>query len=156
MAAIFSLLKLPTVPQKPHHPRSKLPGSINPTKLIISNESINPQNLFSKTIHHLKSASVPLSTLALPFFLETKSDFPMKNRTLLLLMESLGSWREQVLHLYTPLLWAGYLGWQWRRARTIQDEINQLKKQVKPAPVTPQGKPVEAAAAPSPVELKIQ
>lgn len=56
------------------------------------------------------------------------------------------------LFFYT--LWAGYLGWQWRRVRTIQDEINELKKQVKPAPVTPEGKPVEAA--PSPVELKIQ
>lgn len=64
------------------------------------------------------------------------------------------------LFLYT--LWAGYLGWQWRRVRTIQDEINELKKQVKP--------PVPAAVAagadgstaapppapPSPVEQQIQ
>ncbi|KAJ1378028.1 hypothetical protein SESBI_48273 [Sesbania bispinosa] len=56
------------------------------------------------------------------------------------------------LFLYT--LWAGYLGWQWRRVRTIQDEINQLKKQLKPTPVSPQGQPLEAP--PSPVELKIQ
>ena len=55
--------------------------------------------------------------------------------------------------LYT--LWAGYLGWQWRRVRTIQNDINDLKKQVKPNPVTPDGKPVEEAA-PSPVELQIQ
>ncbi|KAE8693659.1 P-loop containing nucleoside triphosphate hydrolases superfamily protein [Hibiscus syriacus] len=56
------------------------------------------------------------------------------------------------LFFYT--LWAGYLGWQWRRVRTIQNEINELKKQEKPAAVTPEGKPVEAA--PSPVELEIQ
>ncbi|KAJ4839107.1 hypothetical protein Tsubulata_014917 [Turnera subulata] len=56
------------------------------------------------------------------------------------------------LFFYT--LWAGYLGWQWRRVRTIQNEITELKKQVKPAPVTPEGKPVEAP--PSPVELQIQ
>lgn len=56
------------------------------------------------------------------------------------------------LFFYT--LWAGYLGWQWRRVRTIQNEINELKKQVKPTPVTPEGTPVEAA--PSPVEIKIQ
>ncbi|KAF3439817.1 hypothetical protein FNV43_RR18095 [Rhamnella rubrinervis] len=56
------------------------------------------------------------------------------------------------LFFYT--LYAGYLGWQWRRVRTIQNEINELKKQVKPTPVTPDGNPVEAA--PSPVELKIQ
>ncbi|ONK58856.1 uncharacterized protein A4U43_C08F440 [Asparagus officinalis] len=34
--------------------------------------------------------------------------------------------------LFVYTLYAGYLGWQWRRVRTIQDEINQLKKQVKP------------------------
>lgn len=56
------------------------------------------------------------------------------------------------LFFYT--LWAGYLGWQWRRVRTVQNEINELKKQVKPTPVTPEGTPVEAP--PSPVELKIQ
>lgn len=56
------------------------------------------------------------------------------------------------LFFYT--LYAGYLGWQWRRVRTIQNEINELKKQIKPAPVTPDGKPVETS--PSPVELKVQ
>ncbi|KAL2336240.1 hypothetical protein Fmac_010686 [Flemingia macrophylla] len=56
------------------------------------------------------------------------------------------------LFLYT--LWAGYLGWQWRRVRTIQNEINELKKQVKPTPVTPEGKALEVP--PSQVELKIQ
>lgn len=56
------------------------------------------------------------------------------------------------LFFYT--LWAGYLGWQWRQVRTIQNEITELKKQVKPAPVTPEGKTVEVA--PSPVELKIK
>ncbi|BAH91509.1 Os02g0122500 [Oryza sativa Japonica Group] len=35
--------------------------------------------------------------------------------------------------LFAYTLWAGYLGWQWRRVRTIQDEINELKKQLKPA-----------------------
>lgn len=58
--------------------------------------------------------------------------------------------------LFVYTLWAGYLGWQWRRVRTIQEEINELKKQVKPTPVTPDGKPLEAAPQPSPVELKIQ
>ena len=53
------------------------------------------------------------------------------------------------LFFYT--LWAGYLGWQWRRVRTVQNEINELKKQVKPTAVTPDGNPVEAP--PSPVEL---
>ncbi|OIW21142.1 hypothetical protein TanjilG_29798 [Lupinus angustifolius] len=56
------------------------------------------------------------------------------------------------LFFYT--LWTGYLGWQWRRVRTTQNEINELKKQVKPTAVTPDGTPVEAP--PSPVQLKIK
>lgn len=56
--------------------------------------------------------------------------------------------------LFFFTLWTGYLGWQWRRVRTIQNEITELKKQVKPAPVTPEGTPVQVA--PSPVELQIQ
>lgn len=56
--------------------------------------------------------------------------------------------------LFVWTLWAGYLGWQWRRVRTIQNEINELKKQVVPAAVAPDGKPVQAP--PSPTELKIQ
>ncbi|KAI5078354.1 hypothetical protein GOP47_0006025 [Adiantum capillus-veneris] len=49
------------------------------------------------------------------------------------------------LLVYT--LWAGYLGWQWRRVRTVQDEINVLKKDVKPA---------EEGAPPSSAESKIK
>ncbi|MCO5598212.1 hypothetical protein L7F22_052304 [Adiantum nelumboides] len=49
------------------------------------------------------------------------------------------------LLVYT--LWAGYLGWQWRRVRTTQDEINVLKKNVKPA---------GEGAPPSPAESKIK
>lgn len=58
--------------------------------------------------------------------------------------------------LFVYTLYAGYLGWQWRRVRTIQDEINQLKKQVKPVAVTPDGSPPAETAAPSPVEVQIQ
>ncbi|CAN1235657.1 hypothetical protein LINPERPRIM_LOCUS4574 [Linum perenne] len=39
-------------------------------------------------------------------------------------------------------LYAGYLGWQWRRVRTIQNEITELKKQLKPAAVAPDGTPI--------------
>lgn len=58
------------------------------------------------------------------------------------------------LFFYT--LWAGYLGWQWRRVRTIQNEINELKKQVRPVAVTPEGSPPAEAPPPSPIEAKIQ
>lgn len=66
--------------------------------------------------------------------------------------------------LFAYTLWAGYLGWQWRRVRTIQDEINELKKQLKPAAAaTPAAVGAGDAASPpppppaakSPVEIKI-
>ncbi|KAI7737883.1 hypothetical protein M8C21_032147 [Ambrosia artemisiifolia] len=61
--------------------------------------------------------------------------------------------------LFVYTLYAGYLGWQWRRVRTLQDQINELKKQDLPltVTVTPEGTPAAAAAAdPSPVQLQIQ
>ncbi|XWS76837.1 hypothetical protein CRYUN_Cryun01aG0211900 [Craigia yunnanensis] len=155
MAATFSLLKHSIIPKKPHQPQSKLPVLSNPTKQIISNESINPPKLFTEIIHHLKSPSLPLKTLALHFFLDTKDATAVNGE--------FGIWEGRSFALVHPIvmggfffytLCAGYLGWQWRRVRTIQNEINELKKQVKPTPVTPEGKPVEAA--PSPLELKIQ
>jgi hypothetical protein len=64
--------------------------------------------------------------------------------------------------LFGYTLWAGYLGWQWRRVRTVQDEINDLKKQLKPAAAaTPAAVGAGDSAAPpppapkSPAEIKI-
>ncbi|CAO2041266.1 unnamed protein product [Urochloa humidicola] len=68
--------------------------------------------------------------------------------------------------LFAYTLWAGYLGWQWRRVRTIQDDINDLKKQLKPsaaatpAAVTAGGDTSSSSSPPppapkSPVEIKI-
>eukprot|EP00252_Welwitschia_mirabilis_P009087 TRINITY_DN2138_c0_g1_i1.p1 TRINITY_DN2138_c0_g1~~TRINITY_DN2138_c0_g1_i1.p1 ORF type:complete len:321 (-),score=57.21 TRINITY_DN2138_c0_g1_i1:310-1272(-) len=54
------------------------------------------------------------------------------------------------LFLFT--IWTGYLGWQWRRVRTIQDEINELKKQVKPK----SSEEGEHSLPPSAAEAKIQ
>ncbi|CAL9082150.1 unnamed protein product [Musa acuminata var. zebrina] len=61
------------------------------------------------------------------------------------------------LFFYT--LWAGYLGWQWRRVRTIQNEINELKQAAPAAPMTvAAGSDAEASppASPTPAEAKIQ
>ena len=52
--------------------------------------------------------------------------------------------------LFVYTLWAGYLGWQWRRVRTIQEEINTLKKTETGA------KPADEGAPPSPLELQIK
>ncbi|XP_062218019.1 uncharacterized protein LOC133918257 [Phragmites australis] len=65
--------------------------------------------------------------------------------------------------LFAYTLWAGYLGWQWRRVRTIQDEINELKRQLKPAAAAPAAVGAgDAASAPpppaamSPVDIEIE
>ncbi|XP_062156237.1 uncharacterized protein LOC133864056 [Alnus glutinosa] len=156
MAATLSLLKPHLLSGKPLQCYSKLKIPSNPTKLNASKDSTtNPQLLFPHTIHALKSASLPLTALAIPFFLDQQATLAvggefgiLEGRTFALIHPIvMGS-----LFVYT--LWAGYLGWQWRRVRTTQNEINELKKQVKPAPVTPEGTPVETA--PSPVNLKIQ
>ena len=34
--------------------------------------------------------------------------------------------------LLLSTLWTGYLGWQWRRTRTIPEELKQLKQQLPP------------------------
>ncbi|KAG6548785.1 hypothetical protein Mapa_009546 [Marchantia paleacea] len=51
-------------------------------------------------------------------------------------------------------LYAGYLGWQWRRVRTIQTEISELKKQVKPVAVAA-GEKSATPPPPSPLEAEI-
>ncbi|MBA0844765.1 hypothetical protein Goarm_022501 [Gossypium armourianum] len=153
MAATLSLLKSPLLPQKPHLLQSKLPLLSNPTKQFICNESFNPPKLFAETVHHLKS--LPLTTLAFPFLFDAKDALAVGGEFGILEGRSFALVHPIVMGgLFFYTLWAGYLGWQWRRVRTIQNEINELKKQVKPTPVTPEGKPVEAA--PSPVELEIQ
>jgi len=59
--------------------------------------------------------------------------------------------------LFAYTLWTGYLGWQWRRVRTIQSEISDLKKQLKPTPVSPDGSTaVDSSSPPSTTELQIQ
>lgn len=50
--------------------------------------------------------------------------------------------------LFGSTLWAGFLGWQWRRTRTVPDEIKELKKQLPPA-----GE--DGKRPPSPLDAKI-
>lgn len=131
--ATLSLLRLPILSQKQHHsysnPRSKLPVIASDTKLNIPNDSTYPPTLFNDTIHHLKSATLPLTAVALPFFLDTKAStndnfglnilppFFLESSGLelftlclfvrmhLLWVGSLGFWKVGLLHSYTHLLW---------------------------------------------------
>ncbi|KAL9348145.1 hypothetical protein Peur_059511 [Populus x canadensis] len=158
MATTLGLLKFPILAQKKNTPfiHSKMPLLSNSSKLdVCKKDSHSPRKLFTEIIQHLSSASLSPASLALPFFLDTKDALAVGGEFGILEGRSFALIHPIVmggLLFYT--LWAGYLGWQWRRVRTTQNEISELKRQVKPTPVTPEGTPVEAA--PSPVELKIQ
>ncbi|CAM6113585.1 unnamed protein product [Calypogeia fissa] len=56
--------------------------------------------------------------------------------------------------LFAYTCYAGFLGWQWRRVRTIQTEITELKKQVQKVPVAA-GESSTPPSPASPVEAQI-
>ncbi|XP_054784556.1 uncharacterized protein LOC129291297 [Prosopis cineraria] len=159
MAATLSFLKLPIVPQNPRRlSLSKFPYPSISAKLTTPQQDFdfpNPLKLLDQNFNTLKSAALSLSAINVPFLIHPEDAIAaggefgiLEGRTFALIHPIVMG----AFFFYT--LWAGYLGWQWRRVRTIQNEINELKKQLKPTPVTPDGNPVEAP--PSPVELKIQ
>uniref|UniRef100_A0A9I9CMV8 Uncharacterized protein n=1 Tax=Cucumis melo TaxID=3656 RepID=A0A9I9CMV8_CUCME len=148
-------LSLPKLPHKTPISSSKLPIPSIPTNLVLSQNPKCSNNLFIQTVHNLKPYTIPLTALTLPFFLHPQDALAVGGEFGILEGRSFALIHPLVMGgLFVYTLWAGYLGWQWRRVRTIQNEINELKKQVAPAAVTPDGKPVEAP--PSPTELKIQ
>lgn len=150
MATTLSLLKLPILPPKPNQTNSKLHNSSCSIRSHYSKESNNTQT------QQLKSISLPLTALALPLILDTKDALAAGGEFGLLEGRTFALIHPIVMGgLFVYTLWAGYLGWQWRRVRTVQNEINELKKQVKPVPVTPDGSPPDQVP-PSPVQAKIQ
>ncbi|XP_027336971.1 uncharacterized protein LOC113850588 [Abrus precatorius] len=160
MATTLSHLTLSILPHrtnyqstaKLHSINSRLKNFYTPKDPPIA----NLKKLLDQTSNVLKTASLSLTAITFPFLLEHKDvalavdgEFGMlEGRTFALVHPIV------MASLFFYTLWAGYLGWQWRRVRTIQNEINELKKQVKPTPTTPEGKALEEP--PSQVELKIQ
>ncbi|KAG4940120.1 hypothetical protein JHK87_043991 [Glycine soja] len=156
MLLMASTLPFPTLSVLPHKAFCKSTPKLHPLPHISSRLNVvskDPPILLDQSCNVLKNASLSLTSITLPFLLEQKDvalavegEFGiLEGRTFALIHPIVMA----SLFLYT--LWAGYLGWQWRRVRTIQNEINELKKQVKPTPVTP-----EEVPPPSEIELKIQ
>ncbi|XP_066381003.1 uncharacterized protein [Miscanthus floridulus] len=58
--------------------------------------------------------------------------------------------------LFAYMLWATYLGWQWCRVRTIQDEVNERKPAATPSAVGAGADSSPPPAPKSPVEIKIE
>ncbi|XP_023753934.1 uncharacterized protein LOC111902324 [Lactuca sativa] len=153
MATTLAFLQIPTIPSKSSSPSQCLIPSVDSSKIHVSNHPINALHLH---LHHLKSVSLPLSAVTLPFFLNPQDAFAAGGEYGILEGRSLALIHPIVMGgLFVYTLYAGYLGWQWRRVRTIQDEINELKKQEKPVPVTPEGTPLQSTT-PSPLQVKIQ
>ncbi|KAH6755136.1 plant/protein [Perilla frutescens var. hirtella] len=159
MAATLSLPKLPNLRPLRRHPQIQ-------SKLLISTckseyPPPNPKDSHTVSVrkidvlHHLKSASLPLTALTFPFLLAPEDAFAVGGEFGILEGRSFALVHPIVMSgLFVYTLYAGYLGWQWRRVRTIQEEINQLKKQLKPVAVTPDGSP--PPQPPSPLEAQIQ
>ena len=126
MAATLGLLKPLILSGKPLQCYSKLKIPSNPTKLNVSVDSTtDPQILLPHSIHALKSASLPLTALAIPFFLDPNASSASLvlacslldlefltflgsiwlNRKRLLSVGSLEYWREGHLRSYTPSWW---------------------------------------------------
>ncbi|KAK3435296.1 hypothetical protein EUGRSUZ_D02642 [Eucalyptus grandis] len=163
MASTVSFLRLPSLAQKPRSSSSSssVPPLPNPSIKLNLGFSRDSDDLLSSGVGHLRSASLPLTTVALPFFLDAKDAVAAGGEFGILEGRTLALVHPIVMGgLFVYTLWAGYLGWQWRRVRTLQDELNELKKQVKPAPVSVasdgSSSPPQQAPPPSPVELKIR
>ncbi|KAL3536672.1 hypothetical protein ACH5RR_000038 [Cinchona calisaya] len=160
MAATLSFLQLPLLPAKQHQQsylKFRVPTITNPIRSQLSEASNSPQKMLNQTIDHIKSATPPLTALSLSFFLDSKDALAVDGEFGILEGRTVALIHPIVMGgLFVYTLYSGYLGWQWRRVRTIQAEINELKKQVQPVPVTPGGTPPSEPPKPSPVELKIQ
>nr|AGV54582.1 hypothetical protein [Phaseolus vulgaris] len=162
MAATLTLLKLPILPNKPQLPRPSTTKLV-PFPSIRSNSNLSSPNTHNSSfldhnIDPLKPVFLSLTAITFPLFLNSKDALAAGGE--------FGDIRRKIICSRTPhcegafffyTLWAGYLGWQWRRSRTIPETISMNSKtsRSKPNPVTPDGKPVEEAS-PSPVELQKQ
>ncbi|XP_014491491.1 uncharacterized protein LOC106754062 [Vigna radiata var. radiata] len=160
MAATLTLLKLPILPSKPKLPRPSTTKTVPFPSIHLNSNSSSPNthnsSFLDQNIEPLKPVFLSLSAITFPFLLDCKDALAVGGEFGILEGRSFALVHPIVMgafFFYT--LWAGYLGWQWRRVRTIQNDINELKNQVKPTPVTPDGEP-SPSPSPSPVELQIQ
>uniref|UniRef100_A0A1J3IID2 Uncharacterized protein n=1 Tax=Noccaea caerulescens TaxID=107243 RepID=A0A1J3IID2_NOCCA len=141
-------------------PRTHYPKTLSSLKPISKSQPCKIPEIPSdpNPLQLLKSASLPLALVALPFFLDPQDAAAAGGEFGILEGRSFALIHPIVMGgLFAYTLWAGYLGWQWRRVRTIQTEINELKKQLKPTPVSPDGSTaVDSSSPPSTTELEIQ
>lgn len=132
MAATLSLLKLPILPSRARQAASKpVPLPSISAKLNTQKDFPNPQKFLDQNVNALKHTSLTLTAITFPLLLEPKASTYSRymnswllfifwrrwvlflshesvigcHRMHLLLVESLGYWREEHLLSYTPLCW---------------------------------------------------
>ncbi|KAK9074684.1 hypothetical protein SSX86_007282 [Deinandra increscens subsp. villosa] len=159
MVATLAFLQIPSPPPSKSSSVSQNSDLLvvpSTTKSAVSLSNFNNKSWLSVSPLHVHVG--PAATL--PFFLNP-------NDVALAAGGEFGILEGRSLALIHPLVmgglfvytvYAGYLGWQWRRVRTLQNEINELKKQQDSSVVAVAGDASAAAAAQpsSPLQLKIQ
>uniref|UniRef100_A0A7N0T4J4 Uncharacterized protein n=1 Tax=Kalanchoe fedtschenkoi TaxID=63787 RepID=A0A7N0T4J4_KALFE len=149
--SMASTLTLPCIPPRRHSSRD-IRASSFPQEKTTHQKPITQLSPLG-----LKSVTLPLTTLAFPLLLDAKDALAVGGEFGILEGRTFALVHPVVMSgLFAYTLWAAYLGWQWRRVRTIQDEINELKKQVKPVAVAPDGSAPIQPDPPSPIEAQIQ
>ncbi|KAF2618637.1 hypothetical protein F2Q68_00041901 [Brassica cretica] len=153
---LHCLSTLHLLPRTTHH----RPKTLNSLKPISKPQPRKTPELPSipNALQLLKSSPLPLALSALPFLIDPQDAAAAGGQFGILEGRSFALIHPIVMGgLFVYTLYAGYLGWQWRRVRTIQSEINELKKQVKPTPVSPDGSTVvDSSSPPSATELEIR
>ncbi|KFK35373.1 hypothetical protein AALP_AA5G276900 [Arabis alpina] len=140
-------------------PRTNHFKTINSLKPISKSQPCKISQIPStpNSLQLLKSSSLPLALVSLPLFLDPQEAIAAGGEYGILEGTSFALIHPIVMGgLFAYTLYAGYLGWQWRRVRTIQTEINELKKQIKPTPVSPDGSTVVDSSTPSTTEIQIK
>ncbi|KAL8218474.1 hypothetical protein R6Q57_021847 [Mikania cordata] len=142
MSGTFAFLRIPTTTTVP------IPSCSKSSDAHLLLDDDHPTT--TTGICSIKKLVLPLTTM-LPFVLRPQDAVAADGEFGILEGRSLALIHPLVMGgLFVYTLYAGYLGWQWRRVRTLQDEINQLKKQdiSQPEP--------ESESEPSPLQLQIQ
>ncbi|KAK9093848.1 hypothetical protein Scep_025317 [Stephania cephalantha] len=142
------LLSLPTLPHKPTttHLHKRTDHSPKCPKLF--------KHLQQTSKHGLNNfSSLTLPTLLLPLLQNPDIAIAANGELGVLEGRTVALIHPIVMGgLYFFTLWAGYLGWQWRRVRTIQEEINELKKQLKAS----SSSSTDESSSDSPIEAQIE
>ncbi|XP_010469032.1 PREDICTED: uncharacterized protein LOC104749149 [Camelina sativa] len=140
-------------------PRSHHPKTLNSLKPITKSQPCKIPDILSSpdALQLLKSSSLPLAVVALPLFVDPQDAAAVGGEFGILEGRSFALIHPIVMGgLFAYTLRVGYLGWQWRRVRTIQSEISDLKKQLKPTPVSPDGSTAVDSSSSPPSETELQ